>query len=395
MTDFDFIIVGKGMMGASAARHLSASGARIALIGPDEPLNKARHDGVFASHYDEGRITRSLDGNAVWGRLAQRSISRYRDIEAESGISFFNESGCLMVGDLSGEGTSFIQSVIGVRDALGVKAEVLSQPDMATSFPCFSFSSPSVGVFEAKGAGTINPRALVRAQTVCAQNANVDVISQQVVHVEDEAGRVRVTLRDGRWYTAGRVLLAAGGFSRNANLGTGDLDLTVKARTVLFLEVDEAQHAEFAHMPSLIVENGRQEDSIYLLPPIRYPDGRMFIKIGGDPVDRILNGDTEICDWFRTDGSASVGDHLHAIVKRLIPSLRPASLTTNSCVTVFTAHGYPYIGFSDSSRLAILTGGNGAAAKSCDEIGRLGARLILNGTFDAPEYETDFAVHKQ
>ena len=29
---FDFIIVGKGMMGAAAARHLASSGARIALI---------------------------------------------------------------------------------------------------------------------------------------------------------------------------------------------------------------------------------------------------------------------------------------------------------------------------------------------------------------------------
>ena len=35
----------------------------VVLIGPDEPAEFASHHGVFGSHYDEGRITRSLDGN--------------------------------------------------------------------------------------------------------------------------------------------------------------------------------------------------------------------------------------------------------------------------------------------------------------------------------------------
>jgi sarcosine oxidase len=44
---FDFIVVGKGMMGAAAARHLALSGAKVALIGPDEPTDWANHTGVF------------------------------------------------------------------------------------------------------------------------------------------------------------------------------------------------------------------------------------------------------------------------------------------------------------------------------------------------------------
>jgi sarcosine oxidase len=39
-----------------------------------------------------------------------------------------------------------------------------------------------------------------------------------------------------------------------------------------------------------------------------------------------------------------------------------------------------------------LTGGNGMAAKSSDEIGRLGALLLENGQLDTPEYQTDFLV---
>jgi glycine/D-amino acid oxidase-like deaminating enzyme len=71
--------------------------------------------------------------------------------------------------------------------------------------------------------------------------------------------------------------------------------------------------------------------------------------------------------------------------------LRPVSTHYSPCVTAFTRHGYPYIGFV-SDRIAVLTGGNGQAAKSSDEIGRLGAVLVADGRLEADGYETDFAV---
>jgi sarcosine oxidase len=70
----------------------------VALIGPDEPADRWTHQGVFASHYDEGRITRILDADRIWALLAQRSIARYREIEARSGIPFYHEVGHLTVG---------------------------------------------------------------------------------------------------------------------------------------------------------------------------------------------------------------------------------------------------------------------------------------------------------
>ncbi|MGG2476361.1 FAD-dependent oxidoreductase, partial [Rhizobium sp. BR5] len=41
-----------------------------------------------------------------------------------------------------------------------------------------------------------------------------------------------------------------------------------------------------------------------------------------------------------------------------------------ACVVSKTPSGYPAIGFTASPRIAVLTGGNGTAAKSSDEIGR-------------------------
>jgi sarcosine oxidase len=45
--DFDIAVIGKGMMGAAAARYLAQDGVNVALIGPDEPEHRQTHDGVF------------------------------------------------------------------------------------------------------------------------------------------------------------------------------------------------------------------------------------------------------------------------------------------------------------------------------------------------------------
>lgn len=96
MPDFKYIVVGAGMMGAAAARHLSAQTDGVALIGPDEPADRKTHNGVFSSHYDEARITRGFDGDPVWAELAQRSIRRYAEIEAKAAsVSSPKRAACL------------------------------------------------------------------------------------------------------------------------------------------------------------------------------------------------------------------------------------------------------------------------------------------------------------
>ena len=116
MPDFKYIIVGAGMMGAAAARHLSAQTGGVALIGPAEPADRKVHQGVFSSHYDEARITRGFDGDPVWAALAKRSIARYAGLEAKSGVRFFTEAGCLFTGNgWVSRRSDMMQSEIGFR----------------------------------------------------------------------------------------------------------------------------------------------------------------------------------------------------------------------------------------------------------------------------------------
>ncbi|MGV1955882.1 NAD(P)/FAD-dependent oxidoreductase [Agrobacterium sp. 22-214-1] len=387
---FRYIVVGRGMMGAAAARHLAETVDGVALIGPGEPADIKSHRGVFASHYDEARITRTIDGDAEWALLANRSIARYADIAARSGVEFYAPVGCLMVGPERGGDNPFVDDVRKAAARLGVSTELLDGEGLESRFPYFSFEPACEGVFERNNAGYVNPRGLVKAQAVLAEKAGVTLIDDIVVSTREEDGRARVETASGAVYTADRVLVAAGGFSITKDLLPQPVALDVYARTVAFFEVDEGDLDQYTDMPSLIYEPRDTTKHIYLLPPVRYPDGKFYLKIGGDPDDKRLGSDPEIREWFRSGGRESVRDHLSEIVGSLVPSIDLSRVSMAACVVSKTQSGYPAIGFTASPKIAVLTGGNGTAAKSSDEIGRLGALLLRDGKIADSAFATDF-----
>ena len=387
---FDFVVVGRGMMGAAAARHLAKTGASVALVGRGEPADWKTHDGVFSSHYDSGRITRTIDGDPDWALLANRSIARYRDIEAESGISFYGETGCLIT---AAAGGAFLSNVEAVAERYALDAPLLDRAALRARFPWFDLPETSAGVFEARNAGYVDPRKLVAAQVVCMEKAGGISILDDVVSVTDAGGRASVTLKSGDVVTGGRVLVATGGFSRVPGLLPTVPDLVVKARTVVLAQLTPAQAEAYRDMPSWIDESADPADHFYFLPPIVYPDGQTYLKIGGDPTEVEIEEEQAVRDWFRGEGRPEAIAHLKHLLARAIPDLDPVRLISIPCVTSYTPHGYPYAGFVESDRIALLTGGNGAAAKSSDEIGRIGADLVIRGRLDEPDYATDFAVH--
>jgi sarcosine oxidase len=384
---FDFIIVGRGMTGAAAARHLAGFEKRVALVGPGEPEEKASHRGVFGSHYDEGRITRTLDRDPVWGRLAARSIARYGEIERESGIRFHEGRGCLYIASEP----QLITSILDVARAEAASAEHLGPEALRARFPFFSFPETCAGVFEPGPAGHVSPRRLVAAQTRLAEKTGVTVISAVVDRVRESERVVTVTLRDGATVTAERVLVATGGYSIANGLLPDPLALNVYGRTILFFEVDVPEANRLSEMPSLIAKVRSPDDEIYLLPPIAYPDGRVRLKIGGEPDDHRLDGEEAIGDWFRSSGRPEAITHLAAAMERRVPKLRATARSSATCVTTFTRSGHLMIGWA-GKRIAVMTGGCGAAAKSSDEIGRLGATLLRQGTLEGEGYPDVFGV---
>lgn len=388
--DFKVIVIGRGMMGAAAARHMSAMIEGVALIGPREPVERKAHHGVFASHYDEARITRTFDDNLVWATLAARSLDRYAEIEAKSGISFFTEAGCLFAGPAPQPGQGYLGRAIDVSGRLGVRFETLEPAALRERFPQFSLRDGFNGYFEARRAGHVNPRALVRAQAALAQAGGVVDIDATVTAVRDAGTHVEMMVGD-KVHTAERVLVAAGGFSNFNQLLPDVVDIRVAARTVAFYELGEREMEIFGNMPSSIVFGDRDEDHVYILPPVRYPDGKTYLKLGGDLEAQSFETLEEAGAWFRSDGNLAERDLLIAAAAEIMPELSGCPVTTAPCVATFTPTAYPYAGFTSSPRIAVLTGGNFVAAKSSDELGRLGAVLMTEGQIGSEDFGRELA----
>ncbi len=158
---------------------------------------------------------------------------------------------------------------------------MLSDGELKARFRYFDFGADCEGVYEEKNAGYVNPRRLVEAQSILAEKAGAAVIPKTAVSVREEGGVAIVTTDDGAVYSADRVLVAAGGFSINDNLLPRPIDLKVYGRTVAFFEIPDEELDAYAGMPSLIHQPDDPIDHIYLLPPVRYPDGKTYLKIGG------------------------------------------------------------------------------------------------------------------
>ena len=362
-------VIGRGLIGSAAARHLSKMGHDVALIGPDEPADLSRHGGVFGSHYDAGRITRSYDPGAFWRQANRAAISRYGEISAESGVEFYREAGALHVGHSE---TTDVASIGSICAEDGILCEAYHDAGLAERFPFLKSTAGMQGYFEPRNAGYISPRRLVRAQTIAAERAGTRIIDEPALGISESGSGVTIRTRSGS-IEAERVLVAAGGHTQSL-LGRS-LGFTVYGRTAALFRLGAAETQRLAEMPSMRCL-GPKGDNPYILPPISYPDGQTWLKLGGDPVDLPLDSEADIKDWFRSGGSIEVADRLQGQILDRIRDLAFEERRVVPCMTTFGDSGLPCIG-PLSERVTVAFCCYGKSAKCSDELGRLGGMALL------------------
>ena len=210
---FDYIVIGKGLIGSAAARYLSLRG-RTAVIGPDEPPDLATHEGVFASHYDQGRITRQLSQDEVWAALARMSVAQYPAIEVESGIRFHYLVGGLYV-PAAVEAPSYLLEMARLAERVAVEYKVMDEAALRGRWPYLHFPDGWRGLYEAAPAGYINPRKLILAQLAAGQKRGLEVVRETAVSVESGPDCLTVTTDAGQSYQTRKALAATGAFGNS------------------------------------------------------------------------------------------------------------------------------------------------------------------------------------
>ena len=207
------------------------------------------------------------------------------------------------------------------------------------------------------------------------------IIRQAASAIRPVTGGVEIELTDGSNVTGEKVLIATGAFTAACSLSPVDLGLTVYGRTVVLARVEGDVAEALRTMPTMVVA----ANGAYILPPIRYPDGHHYVKIGigtdRDPRFQVL-GDLQ--DWFKGPGSAKDRVEFTKFLTSLIPALAGcAHWQAASCAVTKTSIGLPVIDFVLDRKIAVAVGGCGKGAKGSDEWGRIAAELVRGADWNA------------
>lgn len=392
MMIYDAIVVGKGLIGAAVARHLSMAVKNMAVIGPDEPADYHKAT-VFSSHYDSGRVQRLIGQTDALTRLNAASVASYPLIEKRSGISFHVGCGCLYVNPAGTD--KYMQEVSERSRKFNIPAAVFhSGSDLNKAFPEFSFPESSVGMFEKTPSGYISPPQLIQAQLRIFEQQGGSIFRETVSGISFRNDRAEISTTNGNAYTAKKVIVAAGAFSNFCNLLPRRISLVLKSETVLLARLGMSEVKRLAALPSLLYEIDTPEvEGIYLTQPIRYPDGNYYLKMGCNLFQDIFFGTdlSEIQEWFRNGNSAANTELMKSALLHIMPGLRIESCITKRCILPRTQqHKNPYIGMMHEH--LFVTAGNGWSAMCADGIGYVMAHLVLHGAFPDGFAEEDYEV---
>lgn len=359
----DVVVIGAGLIGSAATRHLAEGGVDTLCVGaPDGGPPHSSHD-------DDTRITRILDGSEVWAELAKRSIERYPDLQRRSGISFHHPVGVLWIASDASE----LGEMQPVRRRFGVDTVEGSASPWSGDL---AFPSTDVELLERGGAGFVDPRAMRAAQLLVSERAGARRVEETVVGFDRQPGAWALRLADGETLAAGRVIVAAG-----AAIGflTG-LDVTPTAEAVALVEVPSEVGEAWASRPCV----GRLADGVvdfYLTPP-RLVDGRWLMKVGSESAaDSILGSPGEVDAWMSGEMLGERERLFESMLSRIFPDLAIVEVLVRPCMYARTPRRRPLIAEVEEG-LVVAGGGNGRAAKSSDALGAVAARLVMNGAWD-------------
>lgn len=351
-------------------------------LGPGEPSNWNSNVGPFASHYDSGRVTRKLDARYEWAELACRSIEQYPEIEAASGLRFHSPSGFLFVrNDSVG-----IDQQKRVIERLGLPVATTTTDAVRDDFPDYDLPPGWTALLEPAPAGHIDPRMMVEAQLKVATQLGATVHRQHVTSLRPKVGGFTLELSGGGAIESARVLLATGAYLND--LSPEPLAARVVPEAVILAAVSPDEATRLGYLPSMIyLLDHPVHDDIYIVPPVRYPDGVHYVKMGGSigGVQPLTTFD-EKRSWMAGPGADGQLGWMREVLLEVMPHAAFERFVMKPCLITDTPHGLPYVD-QVADGLFVAVGGNGHAAKSSDAIGALGASLALNGRWSDPDLD--------
>ena len=357
---FDVVVLGLGVMGASAVHQLAGRGVRV--LGLD--ANQRGH--VLGSSHGRSRIIREAYYEAVeYVPLVQRAFTQWRELEQETGLELLLMTGCLNIGE---PGTHVVDGVIASAMRHGLLSEVLHADALRDRFPAFALPESHVGVFQ-PNAGVLNADVCVGALLDAAVARGATTRHGEMVSAWDPDGEGVIVRTPRGAIRASRLVITAGPWSASVLSGLG-LPLQAVRQYVVHFEPRDPERFSPPGFPAFIWDVA--EGEVYGIP---YLAGSGF-KVGGhDP------GEPCTPETARRHVTVDEIESVRTIFERCLPGSATTLLMTATCLYTVTPDRHFIIDrHPEHPQVSYAAGFSGHGFKFGPAIGEVLSNLALDGS---------------
>ena len=214
-TSADIVIIGGGVMGASAAYHLAKRGFNNIVL-----VEKENYFGTGATGRCAGgvRYQFSTEINVKLSMASLPMIERFKE-EIGQEVNYL-QCGYLLVATNEKESAIFKHNV-EMQNGLGVKTQFLGGDEIRARLPLMKFEDAIAGTFNQKD-GTVDPNGVVMGYINAAQKMGVKAISgAEVIGITVSGGNVKEVQTSLGGIKTRMVLNVAGPWSSQIGRMTG------------------------------------------------------------------------------------------------------------------------------------------------------------------------------
>ncbi len=273
--NYDAIVVGGGIVGASAAYHLVRGGARTLLLD--------RGDAGQASAAGAGIVTPETAAEPdVWYRFARAAVEYYPPLVEMlaadgAGDTGYARSGLLVMAVSEDEDAAFHQASerIFARQAEYSYPEPddIRQVDAAEARQLFPALEDIRGAIYSRVAGRMDGRLMTSALLEAAKGRGLEIRLVGVDQLDIGDSTVRGVVADGATIPAGAVVLASGAWSGSFAKQLGvRIPIEPVRGQIIHLKLDDPTTGDW---PIITAFHGH-----YLVP---WPDGRVVVGATFEP----------------------------------------------------------------------------------------------------------------
>jgi sarcosine oxidase subunit beta len=207
-TSADIVIIGGGVMGASALYHLAARGHRGAVL-----LEREEAFGTGATGRCAGgvRYQFSTEINVKLSQASLPMIERFKD-EIGQEVNY-RQCGYLLVASDEKDAAAF-QKNVKLQNRLGVQTELLSGDEVRARLPQMRFDDALAGTFHQKD-GLVDPNSVVMGYVSAAQRLGAKALTNATVTgIRVSGGKVEEVATCAGSIKTRTVINAAGPWAR-------------------------------------------------------------------------------------------------------------------------------------------------------------------------------------